>query len=78
MIKFKQFKPPGIYLTDISKYTGYSDVVGACKRAGVTLYKLTPGRYNPISAQDAYRVIKVIRTFQGRRFLKSCNHDRSA
>lgn len=70
MIKFRQFKPCGIYLKDIKEYTGYSDVIGACKKAGVVLWRLRGREYAPISLQDTYKVLRVIRTLQGQRFLR--------
>lgn len=71
MIKFRQWKPPGVYLKDLKKYTGYSDIVGACKKAGVPLLKLRGKEFSPLSLQQTYEVLAVIRSLQGQRLLRS-------
>lgn len=63
---YKQFKVPGIYLSDIKKFTGYSDVKKACEACGITLYKLNDNVYNPLSVKQAFKVIKWIRAQQYR------------
>ena len=73
MIKFRQFRPPGVYLKDIKKYTGYVDVKGACVKAGVTLWRLNNKEYAPLSLQQTYKILRVIRMLQGERFLRSVN-----
>lgn len=62
----RQYKVPGIYLIDIARYTGYSNVKKACESCGITLWKLTDTVYQPLSAQQAYKVIKWIRAQQHR------------
>lgn len=69
-IKFKQFKPAGVYLTDIREFTGYQDVKGACKKAGVVLWRLRGREYAPLSLQETYKILRVIRSLQGQRFLR--------
>lgn len=71
MIKYRQFRPCGVYLKDIAKYTGYSDVKGACEKAGVTLWKLNNKEFSPLSLQETYKVLAVIRALQGQRFVRS-------
>ena len=71
MIKFRQFKPPGVYLSDIRKYTGYQDIVGACRKANVKLLRLRGREYNTISLQETKRVLMVIRSIQGERLLRT-------
>lgn len=66
MSMVRQFKVPGIYLSDIAKYTGYSNVKKACESCGVKLWKLTDTVYQPLSVEQAYRVIKWIRANQHR------------
>jgi len=68
-IKFKQWKPPGVYLKDIRKYTGYADVKGACEKAGVKIWMLNNKEFSPLSLQETYRVLRVIRSLQGQRLL---------
>lgn len=70
MIKFRQWKPPGVYLKDIKDYTGYSDVKGACEKAGVVLWKLRGREYAPLEISQVIKVLRVIRSLQGDRFLK--------
>ncbi len=69
-IKFRQFKPPGVYISDIKKYTGYADVKSACAKAGVRLWRLNNKEYAPLSLQETYKVLAVIRGLQGQRYLK--------
>lgn len=71
MIRFKQFRPPGVYLKDIRKYTGYADVKGACAKAGVPLMILRGKEYAPLSLQQTLEILKVIRSLQGQKFLRS-------
>ena len=66
MAMFKQFRVPGIRLSDIQKYTGYHNVKRACEACGITLYQLTDTTYNPLSPKQAYKVIKWIRAQQYR------------
>lgn len=69
-IKFRQFKPPGVYLKDIRSYTGYADVKGACGKAGVVLWILKGKQYAPLEISQVIKVLKVIRSLQGEKFLK--------
>ena len=70
MIKFRQFKAPGVYLKDIREYTGYADVKGACAKAGVTLWRLRGKEYSPLSLAQVIKILKVIRSAQGARYLR--------
>jgi hypothetical protein len=65
----RHFRVPGITVTDIKKYTGYTNVIGACKEAGVELSMLSKTTYSPLSNEQVYKVLRVIRKRQGRRFL---------
>jgi len=76
MIKFRQFKVPGVYLKDIREYTGYTDVKGACAKAGVTLWRLRGREYSPLSLTQVIKVLKVIRSVQGERFLRKVEKNR--
>lgn len=69
-IRFKQFRPPGVYLKDIKTYTGYADVKSACDKAGVRLWRLRGREYAPLSIPEVIKVLRVIRSLQGDRFLK--------
>jgi uncharacterized Zn finger protein (UPF0148 family) len=66
---YKSFKPPGVYLTDIAKWTGCSQVKKYCEAAGVELYQLDGKTYCPLSLQQTYLVLKQIRAAQGNRLL---------
>jgi hypothetical protein len=70
-IIYKQWKPPGVYLKDIKNFTGYQDVKGACEKAGVPLVRLRGKEYSPLSLAQVYRILKVIRSLQGERYLRS-------
>jgi hypothetical protein len=61
------FKVPGVYITDVAKFTKYSNVKGACKEAGIELYKYNGKDYNPLSVQQLYVLLRVIRARQARR-----------
>jgi hypothetical protein len=61
------FKVPGVYLSDVKKYTKYSNVKDACKEAGIELYKYNGKDYNPLSVQQLYVLLRVIRARQARR-----------
>lgn len=63
---YRQFKVPGIYLSDIKKFTGYSDVKGVCEKLGIRLYILYGNVYNPLGIKDVYKIIKWIRAHQWR------------
>jgi len=69
-IKVKQFRPPGVYISDIRRYTGYANVKSACSKAGIHLWKLNNKEYAPLTLQETYKVLRVIRGLQGERFLK--------
>lgn len=60
------FKVPGVYITDVAKFTKYSNVKGACKEAGIELYKYNGKDYNPLSVQQLYVLLRVIRARQAR------------
>lgn len=66
MSMVKQFRVPGIYLSDIRAFTGYSNVKKACEACGITLWKLNDVVYQPLSVKQAYKVIKWIRAQQYR------------
>jgi hypothetical protein len=67
---YKSFKPPGVYLTDIAKWTGCNKVKKYCEEAGIELYWLDSKTYSPLSLQQTYRVLKQIRAAQGERYVK--------
>jgi hypothetical protein len=66
MALFRQFQVPGIRLTDIKKFTGYSDVKKACEVCGIKLWQLNDKEYNPLSVKEVYKIIKWIRAQQYR------------
>jgi hypothetical protein len=61
------FKVPGVYITDVAKFTKYSNVKDACKEAGIELYKYNGKDHNPLSVQQLYVLLRVIRARQARR-----------
>jgi len=69
-IKFRQFKPPGIYLSDIQQYTGQSNLVELCRKNGIKLIKLKGNMYNPLSLEEARKLLYIIRYRQGLRYMK--------
>jgi hypothetical protein len=68
------FKVPGVSISDVKKYTKYSDVLGACKEAGIELMRLSKTHYAPLSVQQIYSLLRVIRKRQGAHFTKSIRY----
>jgi hypothetical protein len=76
-IRFRTFKPVGIYLADIARFAGtsYKRAKEAAKQAGVTINEWAPGKPGPLSMAEAYKVLHIIRSEQGARWLNK--HDSS-
>lgn len=74
---YKSFKPPGVYLTDLQKFTRFGNVKKACELAGIELYMLDNKTYNPLSLEQTYRVLKQIRAIQGAKFINKLTDSRA-
>jgi hypothetical protein len=72
---YRQFRVPGVTITDVQKFTRFSNVKGACQACGIELYQLTETTYNPLSPAQIKKLLLYIRAKQGDRLLRRLEKD---